>query len=59
METVADDESQLCGDWLGESDANALLAALTVEMTLVSVRVSLAPLANLRVKAIQVVGGPV
>jgi hypothetical protein len=36
-----------------------LLAALTVEMTVVSVRVSISPLTNLRLKAVQVVEGPV
>lgn len=59
VETVADDETQLCGDWLRESDVHELLAALAVDMTVVSVRLSLSPLTNLSVKSVQVMGGPV
>lgn len=58
MEAVADDETELCRDGLGEFEAKELLAALSVEMTDVSVRFSLSPLANLRVEAVQVMGGP-
>ena len=59
VETVADDEAKLCRDWLGESDVHVLFAALAVGMTDVSVRFSLAPLTNFRIKTIQVIGGSV
>lgn len=59
VETVADDEAKLGRDWLGESDVHVLFAALAVGMTDVSVRFSLAPLTNFRVKTIQVIGGSV
>ena len=52
METVADDEAKLCGDWLGKPDVYELLAALAVDKTDVSVRFSLSPLKNLRVKCV-------
>ena len=58
VETVADDEAELWRDWIGESDVHELLAALTVDMTVVSVRVSVSPLTNLRLKTVQVAGGP-
>lgn len=59
VETVPDDKAELCRDCLGESDVDELLTALTVEMTVVSVRVSISPLTNLRLKIVQVMGGPV
>lgn len=59
VETVADDEAKLCRDWLGESDVHVLFAALTVSITEVSVRSSLAPLTNFRIKTILVIGGSV
>ena len=59
VETVADDEAKLCREWLGESDVHVLFAALAVGMTDVSVRFSLAPLTNFRIKTIQVIGGSV
>jgi hypothetical protein len=52
VETVADDEAEHCGDWFGKSNVHDLLTTLPVEMTVVSVRVSFAPLANLRVKTV-------
>jgi len=54
VEAVADDEAKLCRDWLGESDVHELLAALTVETTVVIVCLSLSPLRNFRIKAVQV-----
>ena len=59
VETVADNEAKLCRDWLGEFDVHELLTAFTIDMTDVSVRFSLSPLTNFRVKAVQVMGGPV
>ena len=59
VETVADDEAKLCWNWLDESDVHELLAALAVNMTDVSVRFLLCPGTNFRVKAVQVLGGPV
>jgi hypothetical protein len=58
VEAIPDDEAELYRDWLGESDVHDLLTALTVEMTIVSVRVSVSPLTNFRLKAVQVMGGP-
>jgi hypothetical protein len=58
VEAVADAETELCRDGLGEFEAKELLAALSVEMTDVSVRFSLSPLANLRVETVQVMGSP-
>jgi hypothetical protein len=59
VEAVADDKAKLCRDWLGESDVHELLAALAVDMTDVAVRFSFSPLANFRLKAVQVMGSPV
>jgi hypothetical protein len=59
VEAVPDDEAEACRDWFGEFDVSELLAALTVDMTDVSVSMSLSPLTNLRVKSVQVVGGPI
>ena len=58
VEAVPDDEAELRRDGFGKSEVDELLTALSVEMTDVSVRLSLSPLTDLRLKAVQVMGGP-
>jgi hypothetical protein len=59
MEAIPDDETKLLRDGFREFEVDELLAALSVEMTNVSVRFSLSPLTNLRLKSVQVIGGPI
>jgi hypothetical protein len=59
MEAIPDDETKLLRDGFREFEIDVLLAARSVEMTNVSVRFSLSPLTNLRLKSVQVVGGSI
>jgi hypothetical protein len=55
MEAIPDDETKLLRDGFREFEVDELLAALSVEMTNVSVRFFLSPLTNLRLKSVQVI----
>ncbi len=59
VETVTDDKAELCRNGLGEFEVDELLAALSVKTIEISMRFSLSPLAHLRVKAVQMMGGPI
>lgn len=59
VQAIPDDEAELRWNGFREFEVDELLTALSVEMTDVSVRFSLSPLAHLRVEAVQVMGGPI
>jgi hypothetical protein len=59
VEAVSDDEAELGRGRVEEFDFDKLLVALAIKCSDVTVRFSLGPVTNLRVKAGEVMGGSV